>query len=417
MHISRREFIAGSAAAPLALEAQKRPKLAAVCTIYFKMSHAQHIVGRFLEGYGWNSTHHHPPMDLVSLYVNQIGKDDVSRERAARFPQMKMYPTIAEALTLGGSKLAVDGVVLVGEHGHYPQNEKGQTKYPRYEFFQQIVKVFRDSGRSVPVFSDKHLSWNWPWAKEMYDTSRSMGFAFMAGSSLPVTWRTPSLEMPAGARVREAVCVCYGGVDSYDFHGLETIQCMVERRAGGESGVKWVQAYRGENFWKACQDGVWARDLMEAALTRSHTLTPAREGFNDVFPTLDDMRRLVKDPVAYRYEHEDGLRCTMLLMSGLVSDFNFAARIEGRAEPFSTQMYLPMPDGRTTLANFFTPLVNNVEKMFLTGKPTYPVERTLLTTGLTAAGVESLYRKQARYDTPHLAIRYQPTQESTFWRT
>ena len=129
------------------------------------------------------------------------------------------------------------------------------------------------------------------------------------------------------------------------------------------------------------------------------------------------LRRLVKDPVAYRYEHEDGVKCTMLLMNDLVRDFNFAARLEGRTEPFSTQMYLPMPDGRTTLANFFSPLVNNMEKMYLSGKPTYPVERTLLTTGLTAAGVESLYRKQARYDTPHLAIRYQPTKESTFWRT
>src|SRR5579859_568446 len=417
MRVSRREFIAGTAAAPLVLRGQKRPKLAAVCTIFFPMSHAQHIVGRFLEGYGWNSTHHHPPMDLVSLYVNQIGKDDVSRERAARYPAMKMYPTIAEALTLGTNKLAVDGVVLVGEHGHYPRNEKGQTKYPRYEFFQQIVKVYRDSGRSVPLFSDKHLSWNWDWAKEMYDTSRSMGFPFMAGSSLPVTWRTPSVEMPQGARVHEALCVCYGGVDSYDFHGLETIQCMVERRPGGENGVKWVQAYRGEDFWKAYQERVWPHELMEAALCRSHTLTPARPGFNDVFPTFEDMKRLTKDPVAYHYEHHDGLRCTMLLMDGLVRDFNFAAKIEGRAEPFSTQMYLPMPDGRTTLANFFSPLVNNMEKMFLTGHPTYPVERTLLTTGLTAAGVESLYRKQARYDTPHLAIRYQPTQESTFWRT
>ena len=395
----------------------KRPKLAAVCTIYFRMSHAQHIVDRFLDGYGWNSTHHHPPMDLVALHVDQVGKDDLSRERAARHPAMKLFPTIAEALTLGTSRLAVDGVVLVGEHGHYPQNEKGQTKYPRYEFFQQIVRVFRDSGRSVPVFSDKHLSWNWDWAKEMYDTARSMGFPFMAGSSLPVTWRTPSVEMPAGARVREALCVCYGGVDSYDFHGLETIQCMVERRAGGETGVKWVQAYRGENFWKAYQDRVWPHELMEAALCRSHTLTPAREGFNDIFPTFDDMRRLVQDPVAYRYEHTDGVRCTMLLMSGLVKDFNFAASIEGKNEPFSTQMYLPMPDGRTTLANFFSPLVNGMEQMFLTGKPTYPVERTLLTTGLTAAGVESLYRNQAQFDTPHLAIRYQPTRESTFWRT
>ena len=329
---------------------------------------------------------------------------------------MKMCPTIAEALTLGGSKLAVDGVVVVGEHGNYPRNEKGQTKYPRWEFFEQIVKVYKDSGRSVPMFNDKHLSWNWDWAKQMYDTSREMGFAYMAGSSLPVTWRIPSVEMPLGSRIREALSVCYGGVDSYDFHGLETIQGMVERRRGGESGVKWLQAYRGDKFWDALKDGVWPRRLMNAALCRSHTLTPARAGFNDIFPNDDEMRRLVKDPVAYRYEHEDGLKCTMLLMGGLVKDFNFAADVEGMRQPFSTQMYLPMPDGRTTLASFFSPLVNNFEKMYLTGKATYPIERTLLTTGLTAAGMESLYRKQERFETPHLAVRYQPTKESTFER-
>jgi hypothetical protein len=121
--------------------------------------------------------------------------------------------------------------------------------------------------------------------------------------------------------------------------------------------------------------------------------------------------------VGYRYEHSDGLLGGIFLMNGLVEDFNFAARIEGRKEPFSTQMYLPMPPARTSLANFFSPLVNNFERMFLTGKPTYPVERTLLTTGLTEAAVESLYRDQARYETPHLAIAYQPAKESTFWRT
>ncbi len=395
-----------------------RPKIAAVATTFFKYSHAQHIVDRFLDGYGWNGVHHRPAMDLVSLYVDQVDpKTDLSRERAARHPQMKLFPTIAEALTLGGNRLAVDGVVLIGEHGKYARNEKGQTKYPRWEFFEQIVDVFRKSGRSVPVFNDKHLSWNWEWARKMYDTSRELGFAFMAGSSLPVTWRTPSVEMALGSRVREAMCVCYGGVDSYDFHGLETIQCITERRRGGETGVKWIQAYRGPAFWNALRDGVWPRELMESALCRSHTLTPARPGFNDVFPTVDDMQRLVKDPVAYRYEHADGTKCTMLLMSGLLRDFNFAAQVDGQRKPWSTQMYLPMPDGRTTLASFFSPLVYNAEKMFLTGKPTYPVERTLLTTGLTAAGVESLYRKGEKLDTPHLAIRYQPTQESTFERS
>jgi hypothetical protein len=394
-----------------------RPKLAAVVTTYFKYSHAQHIVDRFLDGYGWNGTHHYPSMDLVTLYVDQIGVNDLSRERAARHPSMTLCSSIAEALTGGQGKLAVDGVVLVGEHGNYPRNEKGQTKYPRRQFFEEIVKVYRASGRAVPLFNDKHLSWNWEWARQMYDTAHKMRFAFMAGSSLPVTWRTPAVDMPPGARISEALCVCYGGVDSYDFHGLETIQCMVERRRGGETGVRWMQAYRGDRFWDALREGVWPRALMEAALTRSHTLTPARPGFNHIFPSPDDMRRLVRDPVAYRYEHADGLKCTMLLMNGLVRDFNFAAYVNAARDPFSTQMYLPMPDGRTTLANFFSPLVNHMESLFLNGRSPYPVERTLLTTGLTAAGIESLYRGQTRVDTPHLAISYQPTKDSTFWRT
>jgi hypothetical protein len=392
-------------------------KLAAIVTVYRKYSHAQHIVDRFLEGYGWNGTHHHPPMELVSLYVDQTPPEDLSRERARRFPGMKIYPTIAEALTQGTNKLAVDGVVIVGEHGDYPKTAKGQVQYPRYRFFQETVRVFRDSGHSVPVFNDKHLSWNWDWAKEMYDTSRSMGFPMMAGSSLPVTWRIPSVEMPEKAKVKEALTLCYGGVDSYDFHGLETSQCMLERRNGGEAGVLWLEAYRGQKFWDALKDGVWPRRLFDAALCRSHTVTPARPGFNDVLPTLDQMQRLVKDPVAYRYQHADGPRATMILMSGLVRDFNFSAALEGLSEPFSTQMYLPMPDGRTTLANFFSPLVNCMEQMFLSGKPPYPIERTLLTTGLTAAGVDSLYNGQARLKTPHLQIQYQPSAASIFWRS
>ena len=355
-------------------------------------------------------------MDLISLHVEQVGENDLSGERLERYPLVESYPTIAETLTRGGEELAVDGVLLIGEHGEYPTNEKGQRLYPRYEHFKQVAAVFEKSGRGVPVFNDKHLSWNWEWAREMYDISQSMEFAFMAGSSLPVTWRTPSIEMPLGTPVAEAVCVGYGGVDSYDFHALETLQCMVERRKGDETGVKWLQAYRGDAFWDAHHTQLWSRELFESALCRSHTLTPARAGFNNTFPTLDEMKQIVPEPIAYHYEHGDGLKSTMILMNGLVQDFNFAAYIGDDNAVLSTQMYLPMPPARTTLANFFSPLVNNIEQMFVTGKATYPVERTLLTTGLVAAGVESLFADGARQETPHLDIAYQATEESTFWR-
>lgn len=396
----------------------RRPKLAAVVTAIRLYSHPQHIVGRFLDGYGWNGTYHHPAMDLIGLYVDQRGEGDLTQELMDRHPSLKVYPTIAEAVTLGTGKLAVDGVVVVGEHGRYPTSGKGQAEQPHFRFFEAIMDVFRSSGRVVPYFNDKQLSsWSWPQSKQMFDTSRQMGFPLQGGSSLAVTWRIPSVEFPTGATVHEALCVGYGGVDSYDFHALETIQCMVERRKGGETGVEWLQAYQGDSFWNAYEHGVWSHALVKAALSRSSTLMQASSIFTDAFPTIEQMRALVPDPTAYHYQHRDGLRCTMLLMNGLVRDFNFAAAIEGQSKPFSTQMYLPMPDGRTTLASFFSPLVHNAELMFLTGKAQYPIARTLLTSGLVIAGVNSIFQGLQRVATPELAVSYQPSPESTFWRS
>jgi hypothetical protein len=106
-----------------------RPRLAAVVTAYKRLLHPQHV--------------HHPAMEVVSLYVDQRGEGDLSQERVDRHPTMKIYPTIAETLTLGSSKLAVDGVVVVAEHGTYPLTEKGIMKHPHFEFFEQVTKVFR----------------------------------------------------------------------------------------------------------------------------------------------------------------------------------------------------------------------------------------------------------------------------------
>jgi hypothetical protein len=396
----------------------KRPQLAAVVTAYRKYLHPQHVVDRFLDGYGWGGTYHHPQMDVVALYVDQRGEGDVFEDRLDRHPSLKLYPTIAEAVTRGTSKLAVDGVVVVGEHGEYPLSPTGIEMHPHFEFFEQITKVFRDSGRSVPYFNDKELSWKWDWCKQMVDTSHGLGFPLQGGSSLAVTWRVPSVEMPLGTSIREAISIGYGGIASYDFHALETIQCMVERRKGGETGVEWLQTYRGDSFWKAHREGLWSQALFKSALSRSDTLRPGSSAFTDVFPTVEQMQAIVPDPVAYHYQYRDGLLCTMLLLNGLVRDFTFAATIEGQPKPFSTQMYLPMPDGRTTLASFFSPLVHNAELMFLSGKAQYPIERTLLTSGLLIAGVESNSKALQRVETPNLAaVHYQPNPESTFWRS
>src|SRR5436309_1461564 len=418
--ISRRTFVgaacAGLLSAPLAWSDTERKKLAIVATEFRLQSHAQHMGDRFLVGYPMNGTWHKPRLEVVSAYIDQRPDNDLSKSRAQEFG-FQIYPTIAEALRCGGDKLAVDAVLCIGEHGKYPKNELGQVLYPRYQFFKQVVDVFKKDGRSVPVFNDKHLSWKWESAKEMVDTAHAMGFPFMAGSSLPVTWRMPAIDLPYGAEVKEIVCVAIGGVDSYDFHALETIQCMAERRRGGETGVVALQALRGEPVWKAMQAGSWQAggwdpELFAACLSRTQTLGQARAGFGHRYPADVEIRKLVKDPVAYRFEYADGVKATMLLMNGLVNDFTFAARLAGRSEPLSTLFYLPPQPNVTYSAE----LMNRVENMFVTGKAQFPVERTLLTTGLVAAGMKSLASGQKRIETPHLAVRYQAPRESMFAR-
>ena len=401
----------------------KRPRIAAVVTEFRRYSHAQHILDRYLYGYSWNGRHHVPDIDLVAVYTDQQPDGELSRERAKDFPRMKLYPTIAEALCRGGRRLDVDGVLLIGEHGNYPTNKKGQRLYPRYEFFQQIVNVFRESNRSVPVFNDKHLSWNWDWALEMVETARELDFPLLAGSSLPVTRRIPQVDMPLGARVEEALCVAIGGVDGYDIHALEAMQSMVERRDGGETGVEWIEATTGvDAIVKALaagsfDQGGWDPTLFRACLCRSHQLVPTRQGFNHTLPTNRQIETLMRDPknrntpVLYRYQHRDGLRMNMLLIEGVVNDFTFAARLTGHSKPLSVQMFLSPRE----VCNFFNPLTHATETLFQTGQAPYPVERTLLTTGLTAAGIESLYRKGQRLKTPHLDISYHPPQQSTYW--
>jgi hypothetical protein len=390
-------------------------KMAIVTTEWRYHSHAWHMGERFLVGYPIKGKWHQPGLDVVSAYVDQKPDNDLSRKRAQEFG-FTIYPTIAQALRCGGARLAVDAILIIGEHGTYPRNELGQTQYPRYEFFQQVTEVFKKDGRTVPVFNDKHLSWKWEWAQEMVETARAMQFPLLAGSSLPVTWRMPALDMPYGAEVEEILCIGVGGIDSYDFHALETIQCMADRRRGGESGVTALQGLRGASVWKALQAGSWEKGgwdprLFEACLARSQTLTQPPT-FSHRYPTYQQVRAWVQDPVAYRFEYIDGLRATMLLMNGLVGDFTFAARLKGRKEPLSTLFYLP-PNPNVV---YSAALMSKVEEMFLTGRAPYPVERTLLTTGLVAAGVQSLAQGQKRLQTPHLAMRYQAPRESMFWQ-
>lgn len=422
----RRSFLAAAGASllapalPAAVFAQASPtgpkRLAVVTTLWNYKSHAWHMAERFLHGYPRGGKWHQPPLQVVSAYVDQRPEGDLSGKRADEFG-FTIYKSAADALRCGGEKLAVDAVLLIGEHGNYPVNEIGQKLYPRYELFTQIAKVFKEDGKTAPVFNDKHLSWNFDYAQDMVATAKELNFPLLAGSSLPVTWRMPAIDMPYDAEVEEVLGVANGPIDIYDFHAIEMIQCMAERRQGGETGIVSIHALRGDSVWDALatgswKNGGWSPRLFEACLSRSQTL--AQDEFTSHrYPTLEQMKAWTKQPVAYRFEYADGLKATMLQLNGLVDDFTFAAKLKGEAEPISTLFYLPsVPNVVYSAA-----LMSKAEEMFLTGKAPYPAERTMLTSGLVQAGMTSLAQGQKRLETPHLAkVRYEAPRESQFWR-
>jgi hypothetical protein len=434
---SRRDFLAiaagGIAAANsrclVAGEAPERPKeIAAIVTAFRYRSHAHGIAGRWLEGMELDGQSQRPASRMVALFTDQVPKNDLSRALCEKHG-VPIYPTIGEALCRGGTKLAVDGVLIIGEHGTYPFDEQGRHLYPRRRFFEETVAVLREAGRAVPVFMDKHLAYNWPDAKWIYDQAVELKLPFMAGSSVPNAWRAPAVDIELGAEIEEAVTVGFGGIESYGFHTLEMLQAMIERRQGGETGVAAVETLEGDAVWKAAEEKRWSRSLLDAALATGLRTKPGSPEKN------------CKQPTAFLIEYRSGLKATVLMLSGHVSEYLFAAqcflassrqspttrgfrassrqnptaqgfrassrqsptaREAKRREPvaFNFRLQEGFPSGH------FATLARGIDRMFTSGRPSWPVERTLLTTGVLDAALTSRFENGRRMETPHLAIAY-----------
>ena len=375
-------------------------KIAAVVTEYRRLSHADVIIRNLLEGYPPDGKTK-PDLELVSLFTDQVPKADMSRDLAKKHG-FKIFNSIAETLTLGGDKIAVDGVLSIGEHGDYPKNERGQTLYPRRRFFEEIAKVFEKTGQSVPVFNDKHLAATWEDAKWMYDRARKLMVPFLAGSSVPTCWRRPNLVLKRGCELVGAVQIGYGPIEAYGFHALEGLQCMVERRKGGETGVKAVTCHDSSTMWAVLDKHAWTAPLVEAGLKHvpAHVKADVREATSKE-----------KEAGLFEVEYRDGFKAFVLMASGWIQDgtggsFIFAGQVKGEAKPASCQFFLQNDE---PFAHFME-LTKAIDSMMRTGHAPYPIERTLLTTGILDSVMISRFKKGERIATSHLDVKYQPTE-------
>ncbi len=366
---------------------EPRKKIAAIVTTFFTNSHADVIVTKFARGFPTDNGLLPPQVEIASLYMDQTHANDVGVGLADKCG-IPIYQSIPAALCLGGKNLAVDGVLSIGEHGDYAYNEKGQRLYPRRHFFEQICGVLATSGLAIPVFSDKYLASSWSDARWMYDRARQLDIPFMAGSSVPLFWRDPWLEHEIGAPIQEALVVSYGDLEAYGYHAFEALQAMVERRDGGETGIAAVQCLEGEDVWAAGKAGKWSAELAEAA----SALGEAGEG---------SAPENCGSPAAFLIEYTDGLRATVLHLPGHIRRWAYAALVGGQIQATGLR------SGREPFPHF-SYLSLNIQEMFLTGVPQYPVERTLLVTGGISALMDSRHEGLARLETPHLDVAYAP---------
>ena len=363
----------------------------------YHRSHAHVLLENFLTPYLFNGKITQPAVEVVSLYADQIStsrnRPDLTDDVVRRF-KLPLYRTIGEALTLGGKELAVDAVLSIGEHGDYPANRLGVREYPRKRLFDEIVAVMRRSNRFVPIFNDKHLSYRWDWAREMYDTCQKHRIPFMAGSSVPLAQRRPDFALPANCVIEEAVSIHGGPFEIYDFHGLEVLQAFLEARQGGETGITSVEFLPREPLFRAAQQGRWSMDLARAAM---------RVEFGDKVP---DFTRPINnvEPWGILLTYRDGTKASVLRL-GYYSGtrWNFAAKIAGERQPRTTSHHVGPWRNRC----LFMALANAIQQFFVQRVAPYPIERTLLTTGALEAAVRSRAAGYAM-ETPHLNIAYQP---------
>ncbi len=369
-------------------ELVKPKSVSAVITEYRKGSHADVLIGKILEGWKQDGGPG-PALKLAAMYVDQFPAKDLARAMAKKH-SVPIFDTIGGAVTVGGDRITVDGVISVGEHGDYPTNDKGQHLYPRRRFFEEITDTFQKYGRVVPVFSDKHPGPVWEDAKWMYDRAQKLKVPFMAGSSLPLSFRNPEITIPMDCEIEAAVGIGYSGLEIYGAHTLDVFQALVERRRGGETGVKWMQCLEGKALWKAVDDGIVPNAVLQAGLA--------------VVPKEPGHPRQDKSAAMFLFEYIDGLRGAVLMLPEYAGGISTALKIKGEHRVLATRY-----EERTTPSfPHFAYLLKAIERLVHTGHPSYPVERSLLSSGLLDRALTSRVREHAKLATPELAIRYQP---------
>ena len=394
--------LTGLSTGTIAQTQPRKPRIAVLASYWaFTRSHADWIVNKLIDGYWWDGAHTESRVEVVSVYIHQLQESGLG-QKVCQAKNIPIFKTVGEAVTLGGKDLAVDGVVIVAEHGEYATDLKGHWLLPRWWIFQQVIQVFEKSKRSVPVFNDKHLSYNWDEAKWMFNKSRELNFALTGGSSIPAYYRKPEIEIDIDTPIKNSIVIGGAGDEGGIFHAIDVLQGFVERRKGGETGVKSIQSIRGSEAWKWVERNPWAGKLLDAVAIKFDF----KPGYFQETPQTN----------ICVINYNDGTKAAII--GGRNVGWTYAGEIQGKNEPTIISMLGWAGPYDQYHASNAQP--HWITEMMVTKKEPFNAERLLLSTGITNHYMESNW-EGSKYsavgrnlETPELNIKYRSTRGAHF---
>jgi hypothetical protein len=353
---------------------------------------AQQLLDRFLIGYPRDGQFHRPDCQ-VNVWLAPNASDNELRRRMADF-QLQRHEKLDVAVA------QADAIIIV------PQ---GVAATPL------VDSVIQAAGAGATVFVYGALADTLQHARQLLAKAKSRGVELISGTAVCVTWRLPEVELPLGEPLKQAMIVVQGEFPLAELYGLDGLLPTLERRSSGESGVREIRHGRGQEVWSlaAAGSGDAPREpmtpserharwpLLGAALSRSDSPQgdPVRDGRTQDLLGLGLVPQLAKDPRAWRLDHANGLRTTILVLDGVVNDYNFAVHgADGTI--LSAQLFLPPAPQR----HEFSRLAAVIEKYFVSGIAPWPANRSLLISGLLDA-FNRAQAAQGPLPTPELAFR------------
>lgn len=347
-------------------------------------SPAQQLLDRFLVGYPRDGGFHRLENCHAVAHLTS-GENNPELERRKKDFGLIQKPTVQHCLA--GADAAV---IVCGESGAKANDD----------LLKNAIKNL-PKGRACFVYGS--LSSSLAGAKEIAQLASSRQIALLAGTPLGVTWRLPQVDVTLGTPLKEGIIVVQGKSNSAELEGLEGIMPVIERRKGGEAGIRRIQYLKSENLWRAGNDNKWSWPLLASALSRSDTPQgeSARDGRTQDLIGLGLVPKLARDPRGWLIEHRDGFHSAILILDGVITDYNFA--VQGQdGSVVSAQIYRPPAPAE----QHYSRLADVIEEFFRTGKRPWPLARNVLIAGLLQEFRKHSDHPDQLAETPEMDVSY-----------